>query len=45
MEAILVKEKKNTFDLKKTFEKLAALSSLIIMMIFFQNTFLQQLIC
>lgn len=35
MEAILVKEKKNTFDLKKTFEKLAALSSLIIMMIFF----------
>ncbi len=35
MEAILVKEKKNTFDFKKTFEKLAALSSLIIMMIFF----------
>ncbi|MEG0516212.1 MAG: ABC transporter permease, partial [Cetobacterium sp.] len=35
MEAVLVKEKKNSFDLKKTFEKLAALSSLIIMMIFF----------
>ena len=35
MEAILVKEKKSNFDFKKTFEKLAALSSLIIMMIFF----------
>lgn len=35
MEAILVKEKKNSLDFKKTFEKLAALSSLIIMMIFF----------
>lgn len=35
MESVLVKEKEKSFDIKKTFEKLAALSSLIIMMIFF----------